>query len=90
MNYIWVVGADSEAESDLHNFYHADALALVLGAEGEGLRRLTRETCDQLVSIPMMGSVASLNVSVSAGICLYEARSQRVEVKLPGSHGQGE
>jgi len=87
---IWVVGADGEAEDDLHNFYHSSALALVLGAEGEGLRRLTRETCDQLVKIPMLGSVASLNVSVSAGILLYEARSQRVEVKVPGSHGLGE
>ena len=75
---IWVVGADSEAENDLNHFNHSGALALVLGAEGEGLRRLTRETCDQLVSIPMMGSVASLNVSVSSGICLYEARRQRL------------
>ena len=87
---IWVVGADGEADNVLSNFYHSDALALVLGAEGEGLRRLTRETCDQLVSIPMLGSVASLNVSVSAGIFLYEARSQRGEVKVHGSHGLGE
>ena len=75
---IWVVGADSEAETDLHGFRHSGALAWVLGAEGEGLRRLTRETCDQLVRIPMLGSVESLNVSVSAGVCLYEARRQRV------------
>lgn len=74
---IWVVGADSEAETDLHGFRHGGALAWVLGAEGEGLRRLTRETCDQLVSIPMLGSVESLNVSVSAGVCLFEARRQR-------------
>lgn len=74
---IWVVGADSTTESDLHHFKHAGALAWVLGAEGEGLRRLTRETCDQLVRIPMLGSVESLNVSVSAGVCLFEARRQR-------------
>jgi len=52
-------------------------VAWVLGAEGEGLRRLTKETCDQLVRIPMQGSVESLNVSVSTGVCLYEARRQR-------------
>lgn len=74
---IWVVGADGEAETDLHGFRHNGALAWVLGAEGEGLRRLTRETCDQLVRIPMLGSVESLNVSVSTGVCLYEARRQR-------------
>ncbi len=74
---IWVVGADGAAESDLNSFKHAGPLAWVLGAEGEGLRRLTRETCDELVRIPMLGSVESLNVSVSAGICLFEARRQR-------------
>jgi 23S rRNA (guanosine2251-2'-O)-methyltransferase len=61
----------------LHGFKHSGALAWVLGVEGEGLRRLTRETCDELVCIPMLGSVESLNVSVSAGICLFEARRQR-------------
>ena len=52
-------------------------MAWVLGAEGDGMRRLTRETCDELVSIPMLGSVESLNVSVSAGVCLYETVRQR-------------
>lgn len=74
---IWVVGADGEAETPLPEIKHKGALALVLGAEGEGLRRLTKETCDQLVRIPMLGSVESLNVSVSTGILLYEARRQR-------------
>ena len=74
---IWVVGAAAEAEHDLNRFKHSGSLAWVLGAEGEGLRRLTRETCDELVRIPMLGGVESLNVSVSAGICLFEARRQR-------------
>jgi 23S rRNA (guanosine2251-2'-O)-methyltransferase len=74
---IWVVGADGAAETSLHQLKHPAALAWVLGAEGEGLRRLTKDNCDQLVSIPMLGSIESLNVSVSAGICLYEARRQR-------------
>jgi 23S rRNA (guanosine2251-2'-O)-methyltransferase len=74
---IWVVGAEGDAAEDLISFKHDGPLAWVLGAEGEGLRRLTRETCDQLVRIPMLGSVESLNVSVSAGICLFEARRQR-------------
>jgi 23S rRNA (guanosine2251-2'-O)-methyltransferase len=76
-----VVGAAGEAETDLHELKHTGAIAWVLGAEGEGLRRLTRETCDQLVRIPMLGSVESLNVSVSTGICLYETRRQRAAVK---------
>jgi len=77
---IWVVGAAGEAKQDLHSFKHTGALAFVLGAEGEGLRRLTMETCDELVRIPMLGSVESLNVSVSTGICLFEARRQRAAV----------
>lgn len=62
----------------MHGFKHTGALAWVLGAEGEeSLRRLTCENCDELVRIPMLGSVESLNVLVSAGICLFEARRQR-------------
>ena len=79
---IWVVGAAGEATQDLHGFKHTGGLAWVLGAEGEGLRRLTRDTCDQLVRIPMLGSVESLNVSVSTGICLFEARRQRAVANL--------
>ncbi|MEW5943626.1 MAG: 23S rRNA (guanosine(2251)-2'-O)-methyltransferase RlmB [Pseudomonadota bacterium] len=81
---IWVVGAAGEAEQDLFTVKLDGPLALVLGAEGEGLRRLTRETCDQLARIPMFGTVESLNVSVAAGICLFEARRQRAAGK-PGS-----
>ena len=54
---------------------------MVMGAEGDGLRRLTRETCDQIVAIPMLGSVSSLNVSVATGVCLYEVHRQRSAVK---------
>lgn len=74
---IWVIGAAGEADSDLYAATWPVATAWVLGAEGEGMRRLTRETCDQLVSIPMYGTVESLNVSVAAGVCLYEARRRR-------------
>ncbi|BCB27762.1 23S rRNA (guanosine-2'-O-)-methyltransferase RlmB [Sulfurimicrobium lacus] len=74
---IWVVGTAGEAESDLFGIKLDGPLALVLGAEGEGLRRLTRENCDQLARIPMFGTVESLNVSVAAGMCLFEARRQR-------------
>jgi len=75
---IWTVGADAGAQQDLYHAPVDGALAWVLGAEGAGLRRLTRETCDQLVRIPMFGSVDSLNVSVASGICLFEARRQRL------------
>ncbi len=71
---IWVVGTAGEAEKDIYAATWPQATAWVMGAEGEGMRRLTRETCDQLVNIPMHGSVESLNVSVAAGVCLFEAR----------------
>jgi 23S rRNA (guanosine2251-2'-O)-methyltransferase len=74
---LYVVGLAGEADTDLHAAPLGGPLALVLGAEGDGLRRLTRERCDTLVRVPMSGSVESLNVSVTAGICLYEAARQR-------------
>ena len=70
---IWVVGADESAESTLFAADLPKSIAWVLGAEGEGMRRLTRERCDLLVKVPMRGAVQSLNVSVAAGICLYES-----------------
>ena len=75
---IWLIGADDSAGETLYNAKLEGALAMVLGAEGEGLRRLTRDSCDLLVSIPMLGAVESLNVSVASGICLYEARRRRL------------
>jgi 23S rRNA (guanosine2251-2'-O)-methyltransferase len=74
---VWITGADQEGGDPLSLATLDGPLAWVLGAEGEGLRRLTRESCDRLVRIPMQGSVESLNVSVAAGICLYESRRQR-------------
>jgi 23S rRNA (guanosine2251-2'-O)-methyltransferase len=75
---IWVVGTDGEAPQTLYAADLKRPLALVLGAEGTGMRRLTRERCDFLVRIPMAGQVESLNVSVAAGVALFEARRQRM------------
>jgi 23S rRNA (guanosine2251-2'-O)-methyltransferase len=74
---IWVVGLDGEATQTLFAADLKRPLALVLGAEGAGMRRLTRERCDFVVRIPMIGQVESLNVSVATGIALFEARRQR-------------
>jgi len=74
---IWIVGADERAEKTLYETDLPDSIAWVFGAEGEGMRRLTRESCDLLVKIPMRGDVESLNVSVSAGVCLFESVRRR-------------
>jgi len=74
---VWLIGADGETEQSIFQTDLKGALALVMGAEGTGLRRLTREHCDLLVKIPMAGTVESLNVSVATGICLFEALRQR-------------
>ena len=75
---IWIVGTDMGGEADLFHYDIPAAVAWVMGNEGEGMRRLTREHCDALVSIPMLGTVESLNVSVSTGMVLAETRRQRV------------
>ena len=74
---IWCIGASDDAPQSLYQADLKGPVALVLGAEGAGLRQLTRKTCDALVSIPMRGAVESLNVSVASGVCLYEALRQR-------------
>lgn len=74
---VWVTGTAGEAETCLYDADFAAATALVMGAEGKGMRRLTREACDQLVKLPMAGSVSSLNVSVATGIGLFEVVRQR-------------
>ncbi|AKO44896.1 23S rRNA (guanosine(2251)-2'-O)-methyltransferase RlmB [[Haemophilus] ducreyi] len=75
---IWIVGTAGEATTDIYTSQLTGAIALVMGAEGDGMRRLTREHCDQLVSIPMAGSVSSLNVSVATGVCLFEIVRQKL------------
>ncbi|WP_039853095.1 23S rRNA (guanosine(2251)-2'-O)-methyltransferase RlmB [Hylemonella gracilis] len=74
---IWCIGTSDDAPQTLYQSDLKGPTALVLGAEGEGMRQLTRKTCDALVSIPMKGGVESLNVSVASGVCLYEALRQR-------------
>lgn len=74
---IWLYGAAGEAEQSIYDLSLTGAIALVLGAEGSGLRQLTRKECDGLMHIPMAGSVSSLNVSVATGVCCFEAVRQR-------------
>ena len=78
---VWLVGTDDSADKSLYEVDLKGPLALVMGSEGEGMRRLTRECCDQLVSIPMAGAVESLNVSVATGVVLFEAVRQRQKKK---------
>ena len=74
---VWVMGAAGEAEQTVFDIDFTGHVAIVMGAEGSGLRRLTRERCDSLFRIPMTGAVESLNVSVAAGICVFEVLRQR-------------
>ncbi len=78
---VWIIGTAGEAEVELHQVSFSGPTALVMGAEGDGMRRLTRENCDQLINIPMAGSVSSLNVSVATGVCLFEiVRQQKLKI----------
>lgn len=80
---LWVVGTAGEAEQSLYQQDMTGPTILIMGAEGSGMRRLTRDLCDYLVHLPMSGSVSSLNVSVATGVCLFEAQRQR-SVKAAG------
>ncbi|MCD1648961.1 23S rRNA (guanosine(2251)-2'-O)-methyltransferase RlmB [Marinobacter adhaerens] len=75
---VWLIGTAGEADATLYQADFKGPVALLMGAEGKGMRRLTREHCDQLINIPMLGHVDSLNVSVATGVCLYEALRQRL------------
>lgn len=78
---VWIYGAAGEAEQTIYQLDYTYSVALVMGAEGDGMRRLTREHCDGLFSLPMLGSVDSLNVSVAAGVSMYEVVRQRIAKK---------
>lgn len=80
---IWVVGLEAQAEKSLYAYNFSGGHALILGAEGKGLRRLVRESCDTLLSIPIDGAVGSYNVSVASAIVLGEVKRQRIRPKLP-------
>lgn len=75
---VWIIGTAGETDTCLYDEKLSGPMALVMGAEGKGMRRLTRENCDQLVKLPMAGEVSSLNVSVATGICLFEIVRQRM------------
>lgn len=80
---IWIIGTSDDAPKTLYEVDLTGPTALVLGAEGDGMRQLTRKTCDELIGIPMMGAVSSLNVYVASGVCLYEALRQRGQGTTP-------
>ena len=75
---VWLIGTDDEAQKSIYDLDLSGSIGIVMGAEGDGMRRLTKETCDELVRIPMQGVVSSLNVSVASGVCLYEVLRQRL------------
>jgi 23S rRNA (guanosine2251-2'-O)-methyltransferase len=74
---VFVYGTDDDADKPLQKINFKGSIALVMGSEGKGMRRLTKELCDDIFSIPMMGQVESLNVSVASGVCLYEINRQK-------------
>jgi 23S rRNA (guanosine2251-2'-O)-methyltransferase len=74
---VWVMGTSGDVDQTIYDSSVNNRLALVMGSEGKGMRRLTREACDELISIPMQGSVESLNISVATAVCLYEIRRQQ-------------
>ena len=76
-NGIWVIGLDGNTETSLYNLNLNDSIAIVVGSEGKGIRKLIKKTCDQIVSIPMSGNIESLNVSVATAIALFESKRQR-------------
>jgi len=76
-NNVWLIGTSGDANQSIYDIRVNQRLALVMGSEGKGMRRLTREACDELVSIPMQGTVESLNISVATAVCLYEIRRQQ-------------
>jgi 23S rRNA (guanosine2251-2'-O)-methyltransferase len=82
-NDVWIVGTAGEAGTSLYDSTASNRLAIVMGSEGEGLRRLTREACDELIYIPMQGQVESLNVSVATGVCLFEYRRKLAARNAP-------
>jgi len=77
---IWVIGLDGDMPSKIYDVNLSDPIAIVMGAEGKGIRQLIKKTCDQLVSIPMSGNIESLNVSVATGIALFESKRQRESI----------